>query len=124
MFSKNRDRLLTPDVAQSFFAEVNRLATRFMSYEHFIVDGSLIQAWASRKTFRKKVGPMMVTARTSADKKRSNETHQSATDPESRLYKKSYGKKSKLASTAEPSGIAVMHLAAAAAGWSKRPSAG
>ena len=54
VFSKNRDRLLTSDVAQRFFAEVNRLARRFMSDEHFIVDGTLIQAWASQKSFRRK----------------------------------------------------------------------
>jgi hypothetical protein len=46
VFSKNRDRLLTSDVAQRFFVEVNRLAKRFMSDEHFTVDGTLIQAWA------------------------------------------------------------------------------
>jgi transposase len=47
VFSKNRDRLLTSDVAQQFFAAVNRQAKRFMSDEHFTVDGTLIQAWAS-----------------------------------------------------------------------------
>jgi hypothetical protein len=52
VFSKNRDRLLTSEVAQRFFAEVNR----FMSDEHFTVDGTLIQAWASQKSFRKKDG--------------------------------------------------------------------
>ena len=50
VFSKNRDRLLTSDVAQQFFAEVNRQAKRFMSGEHFTVDGTLIQAWASPPT--------------------------------------------------------------------------
>ena len=56
VFSKNRDRLLTSEVAQRFFAEVNRLAKRFMSDEHFTVDGTLIQAWASQKSFRRKDG--------------------------------------------------------------------
>ncbi len=56
VFSKNRDRLLTSDVAQRFFAEVNRQAKRFMSDEHFTVDGTLIQAWASQKSFRFKGG--------------------------------------------------------------------
>ncbi len=55
-FSKNRDRLLRSEVAQRFFAEVNRLARRFMSDEHFTVDGTLIQAWASQKSFRSKDG--------------------------------------------------------------------
>jgi transposase len=56
VFSKNRDRLLTSELAQRFFAEVSRLAKRFMSDEHFTVDGTLIQAWASQKSFRKKDG--------------------------------------------------------------------
>jgi len=56
VFSKNRDRLLTSDVAQQFFAEVNKQARRFMSDEHFTVDGTLIQAWASQKSFRSKDG--------------------------------------------------------------------
>jgi len=56
VFSKNRDRLLTSNLAQRFFAEVNRLARRFMSDELFTVDGTLIQAWASQKSFRRKDG--------------------------------------------------------------------
>jgi hypothetical protein len=54
VFSKNRDRLLTSEVAQRFFAEVNRQGKKFMSDEHFTVDGTLIQAWASQKSFRSK----------------------------------------------------------------------
>ena len=54
VFSKNRDRLLTSEVAQRFFAEVNLQAKKFMSDEHFTVDGTLIQAWASQKSFRPK----------------------------------------------------------------------
>ena len=49
---QNRDRLLNSAVAQRFFAEVNRQAKRFMSDEHFTVDGTLIQAWASQMTLR------------------------------------------------------------------------
>jgi hypothetical protein len=56
VFSKNRDRLLTSAVAQQFFAEVSRQAKRFMSDEHFTVDGTLIQSWASQKSFRTKDG--------------------------------------------------------------------
>ena len=56
VFSKNRDRLLTSEVAQQFFAAVNEQAKRFMSDEHFTVDGTLIHAWASQKSFRKKDG--------------------------------------------------------------------
>ena len=96
VFSKNRDRLLTSDVAQQFFAEVNKQAKRFMSDEHFTVDGTLIQAWASHKSFRRKDGSDDDGTNFRGDK-RSNETHESTTDPEARLYRKSYGGESKLA---------------------------
>ena len=56
VFSKNRSRLLTSAVAQRFFAEVNRRAQKFMSDEHFTVDGTLIEAWASQKSFCSKDG--------------------------------------------------------------------
>jgi transposase len=56
VFWKNRDRLLTSAVAQRFFAEVNQQARRFMSDEHFTVDGTLIQVWAGQKSFRSKDG--------------------------------------------------------------------
>ena len=65
VFSKNRDRLLSSEVAQQFFSEVNRQAKRFMSDEHFTVDGTLIQAWASQKSFRPKDGSDEATERTS-----------------------------------------------------------
>ena len=97
VFSKNRDRLLTSDVAQRFFAEVNKQAKRFMSDEHFTVDGTLIQAWASQKSFRPKDGSDDDDDGTNFHgQKRSNQTHESTTDPDARLYKKSYGKESKL----------------------------
>ena len=96
VFPKNRDRLLTSDVAQQFFTAVNRLAKRFMSDEHFAVDGTLIQTWASQNSFRKKDGSYDGDGTNFHGQKRSNVTHQSTTDPEARLYKKSYGKGSKL----------------------------
>ncbi len=96
VFSKNRDRLLTSDVAQQFFAEVNKLAKKFMSDEHFTVDGTLIQAWASQKSFRSKDGSDDGDGGDFHGQKRSNKTHESTTDPDARLYKKSYGKESKL----------------------------
>ena len=96
VFSKNRDRLLTSDVAQGFFAAVVEQAKGLMSDEHFTVDGTLIQAWASHKSFRPKDGSGDDGANFHGQK-RSNDTHQSTTDPESRLYRKSYGKQSKLA---------------------------
>jgi transposase len=94
VFSKNRDRLLNSEVARRFFAEVNRSARKYMSDEHFTVDGTLIQAWASQKSFRSKDG-----GDDGGDfhgQKRSNQTHASTTDADARLYKKSYGKESKL----------------------------
>src|SRR5271168_2731317 len=96
VFSKNRDRLLTSEVAQQFFAAVIEQAKRFMSDDHFTVDGTLIQAWASQKSFRGKDGSDG-DGTNFHDRKRSNETHESTTDPDARLYKKSYGKESKLA---------------------------
>ncbi len=93
---KNRDRLLNNEVAQRFFAEVNRLAKRFRSDEHFTVDGTLIQAWASQKSFRPKHGSDDNDGTNFRGQKRSNDTHQSSTDPDARLYRKSYGKESKL----------------------------
>jgi len=95
VFSKNRDRLLNSEVAQRFFAEVNRQAKKFMSDEHFTVDGTLIQAWASQKSFRPKDGSGG-DGTNFHGQKRTNQTHQSTTDPDARLYKKSYGKESKL----------------------------
>ena len=96
VFSKNRDRLLTSDVAQRFFAEVNLRAKKFMSDEHFTVDGTLIQAWASQKSFRAKDGSDDGDGTDFRGQKRSNKTHESTTDADARLYKKSYGKESKL----------------------------
>lgn len=95
VFSKNRDRLLNSEVAERFFAAVNRLAKRYMSDEHFTVDGTLIQAWASQKSFRPKDGPGGDGADFHGEK-RANQTHQSTTDADARLYRKSYGTESKL----------------------------
>jgi hypothetical protein len=87
---------LTSEAAQQFFAAVNRQAKRFMSDDHFIVDGTLIQARASQKSFRKTDGSD--GDRTNFHgQKRKNDTQESTTDPDARLYKKSYGTESKLA---------------------------
>jgi transposase len=96
VFSKNRDRLLNAEMAQRFFAEVNQRAKRYRSDDHFTVDGTLIQAWASQKSFRKKDGSGG-DGTNFRDEKRSNQTHESTTDPDARLYKKSYGTESHLA---------------------------
>ena len=98
VFSKNRDRLLNQELAQAFFAEVKALAAGLLSDEHFTVDGTLIEAWAGHKSFRPKgsgnEGPD--AGRDFHGEKRTNETHESKTDPEARLYKKSYGQEAKL----------------------------
>jgi transposase len=99
VFSKNRDRLLNQDIAQRFFEKVKQQAQGLMSDEHFTVDGTLIEAWASHKSFQVKDGDGKPGDGSSANfhgEKRSNDTHQSTTDPESRLYRKSSGQEAKL----------------------------
>ena len=105
-FAKNRERLLRHEVAQRFFDEVVFQADRLglLSDEHFTVDGTLIEAAASLKSFRPKDGP---TAAASPDdpgnptvdfrgERRSNATHASTTDPDARLMRKGKGKEAKL----------------------------
>jgi transposase len=100
-FSKNRERLIAGEIADRFFALVVTLAESkgLVSKEHFSVDGSVVEAWASLKSFQKKEDK----ASSDSDKKdsggsnpdvdfrgekRTNKTHESSTDPESRIYKK------------------------------------
>lgn len=105
VFSKNRDRLLQGDIARAFFERilVHARAQRLLSDEHFTVDGTLIEAWAGQKSFKRKgTGSGSSTddpGNPTVDfkgEKRTNETHQSTTDPDSRLYKKAKGQESKL----------------------------
>jgi transposase len=99
VFSKNRERLLTEPIAQAFFQRVLRQAKPYLSDEHFTVDGTLIEAWASQKSFRPKDGEPPEGTPREADfhgQRRSNETHQSTTDPDARLFKKSKGSEAKL----------------------------
>lgn len=104
-FSTNRDRLFSEAMTQRFFAQVLRIAEwqDLVSDEHFTVDGTLIEAWASMKSFTKKDGSSPPSDDGGRNpivdfkgEKRSNETHQSSTDPDARLYKKSVGDKSRL----------------------------
>lgn len=106
VFSKNRDRLLEGDIAQKFFAQVLQQAegARLISDEHFSVDGTLIEAWASQKSFQRKDQPEQPPKDDPGNptvnfhgEKRRNETHESTTDPEARLARKSGGRESKLA---------------------------
>jgi len=97
VFSKNRDRLLNQDLAQTFFAEVKAQATGLMSDEHFTVDGTLIEAWAGQKSFRRKDDDEASGGGGDFHGElRRNQTHASSTDPDARLYKKSAGQEAKL----------------------------
>jgi hypothetical protein len=95
VFSKNRDRLLNQDVARVFFARVLEQAKPHLCDEHFSVDGTLIEAWASQKSFQKKDGEDDQPGQFRGER-RSNETHESRTDPEARLYRKGHGQEARL----------------------------
>ena len=100
VFTKNRDRLLEGEVAQAFFEAVlgQARSAMLLSDEHFTVDGTLIEAWAGHKSFKRKNEPPAPPEDGTRNptvnfkkEKRSNKTHQSTTDPEARLFKKSEG---------------------------------
>jgi transposase len=104
VFTKNRDRLLDGDVAREFLCEVVKQAREknLTSDEHFTVDGTLIEAWASLKSFQRKDqqnttpdDPGNPTVDFHGEK-RSNDTHESTTDPDARLARKGTGKEAKL----------------------------
>src|SRR5262245_35557865 len=95
VFSKNRERLLNQEVAREFFRCVLAQAKPYLSDEHFSVDGTLIEAWASQKSFQKKDGGDDEPGQFRGEK-RSNETHESKTDPDARLYRKGNGQEAKL----------------------------
>ncbi len=109
VFTKNRDRLLSGDIATLLLHQVVSLARkhRLLSDEHFTVDGTLVEAWASQKSFQPK--NIQHTEHSSASdddpsnptvnfhgQQRKNDTHQSTTDPEAKLYRKGPGKEAKL----------------------------
>ena len=106
-FSKNRDRLLDGDIAAGFLTALLALprVRRLLSHEHFSVDGTLIEAWASMKSFKPKDGggpdeqdppPGRNPEVNFRGERRSNETHASTTDPQARLYRKGEGMEAKL----------------------------
>jgi len=97
VFAKNRDRILTQDVAHSFFRHVADRAAGLMSDEHFTVDGTLLEAWASQKSFQRKDGRGDGDGRDFHGQTRTNDTHASTTDPDARLYRKSHNSESRLA---------------------------
>ena len=105
VYSKNRDRMLKADIAGLFFQAVVEEArvAGLLSDEHFSVDGTLIEAWASQKSFQRKdsdgSGKDGDSGNDGVDfhgEQRTNQTHESKTDPDARLYKKSKGKEAKL----------------------------
>ncbi len=97
VFTKNRDRLLEGDIAQQFFQAVieQAKAKRLLSDEHFSVDGTLLEAWASDQSFQKKQDPPK-TGTGSRGETLLNDTHASRTDPDARKYRKSRGAAFKL----------------------------
>jgi len=104
VFTKNRNRLLEGDVAREFLCEVVKQAQSkgLTSDEHFTVDGTLVEAWASLKSFQRKDGknpPPDDPGNPTVDfhgEKRSNQTHESTTDPDALLARKGNGKEAKL----------------------------
>jgi transposase len=110
VFAKNYERVLSADVAKLFFAEVYDLSRQegWTSDEHFTADGTLIESWASLKSFVRKDGTdaAKIQSAKAADpgnpavdfrgQQRRNDTHQSTTDPESVLYRKAKGKEARL----------------------------
>lgn len=104
-FSKNRERLLQHEIGRKFFRKVLNMVKQadLLSDEHFTVDGTLIEAWASMKSFKPKGQDTNHTTGGSRNpsvnfhgEQRSNQTHQSSTDPEARLLRKAKGKETKL----------------------------
>ena len=136
-FTKNRDRLLNETVARAFFEKVLGLArwNDPVSSDHFSVDGALIEAWASMKSFKAKDGsgkPLEGGGRNPTvdftGEERKNDTHASTTDPEARLFKKSKGDKSQLCYMGHPlmenrNGLAVDVETTLATGKAEREAA-
>jgi transposase len=135
-FTKNRDRLLEGEIARAFFEDVTAQAQalRLLSDEHFTVDGTLLEACAGLKSFRKKgvsepppADPGNPTVNFHGER-RTNQTHQSTTDPESRLFRKAKGHEAKLAYVGEllmehRHGLVVDAIAVPATGTAERDTA-
>jgi transposase len=134
--TKNRDRLLAGEIARAFFAEVTEQARagHWLSDEHVTVDGTLLDACAGLKSFRTKgtaVPPPDDPGNPTVDfhgERRSNQTHQSTTDPDSRPFRKARGHEAKLASLGEVlmenrHGLVVDALAVPATGTAERETA-
>jgi transposase len=136
-FTKNRQRLIEADIAKQLFFRIVEQArkARLLSHEHFTVDGTLIEAWASLKSFKKKDAPPAPPPDDPGNptvnfhgEKRSNETHASTTDPEAKLARKSNGTTAKLSYSAHSlmenrNGLLVDFRIAAATGTAEREMA-
>jgi transposase len=131
VFTKNRDRLLDGDVAGQFFSAVVDLARqkRLLSDEHFTVDGTMIEAWAGQKSFRRKDGkPPQGPHGDFRGEKRSNETHASTTDPDARLFRRTHHGEAKLSYmghvvTENRNGLAIAGCLTQANGFAERAAA-
>lgn len=131
VFTKNRDRLLEGDVAGQFFAAVVDLARkkRLLSDEHFTVDGTMIEAWAGQKSFRRKDGkPPKGPHGDFRGEKRSNEAHASTTGPDARLYRRTHHGEAKLSYLGHVvmenrNGLAVAGCLTRADGYAERAAA-
>jgi transposase len=126
-FTKNRDRLQKGDVFQQFMTKLlNHPEVKpLLSNEHFSVDGTLIEAWASQKSFRPKDGSDPGDGTNFHGQKRKNDTHASTTDPDSRLYRKAAGREAKLSymghvTMENRNGLAVAGMVSEANGTAER----
>lgn len=135
-FTKNRDRLLDGDIAAAFFDAIVIHADRerLLSSEHFTVDGTLLEAWASHKSFRPRDEEPPPTGGGGNPtvnfhrQRRTNETHRSTTDPDARLYKKAQGREARLGYLGHVlmehrSGLIVKALVTPATGRAEREAA-
>jgi transposase len=129
VFTKNRDRLLNQDVARSFFRRVVDRAQGLMSDEHFTVDGTLIEAWASQKSFQPKdQDPPAGGGHDFRGQTRRNDTHASRTDPDAKLYRRTHHGEARLAFLGHllienRSGLVVDAMATQADGTAERDAA-
>ena len=134
-FTKNRDRLLDGDIAAAFFDAVliHADTARLLSDEHFTVDGTLLEAWASQKSFRPRDDepPADGGGNPTVDfhgQRRRNATHASTTDPDARLYKKAQGREARLGYLGHllmehRSGLVVRATVTPATGYGERDAA-
>ncbi len=128
VFTKNRDRLLNQDLARAFLRRVVDRASAYMSDEHFTVDGTLIEAWASQKSFQPKDRPPGGEGQDFRGQTRTNDTHASTTDPDAKLYRRSFNTEARLSYLGHllienRHGLVVEAMATTATGYAERMAA-